>query len=86
MFLLFGEPDAGKPRPDGLLQAEAVHVVVGGQTQPSAHFGNVVVELVVVVFRWVVWVAQGFPVNLVVAERVGLQGGPSGSVFLWLKA
>ncbi len=29
LFLL-GEPDAGEPRPDGLLQPQAIHVVVGG--------------------------------------------------------
>lgn len=45
VFFVFGEMQAGEPAADGLVEAEVVHVVVGGEAEAAAHLLDVVVEL-----------------------------------------
>ena len=73
VFLLLGKSDAGKPRPNGLFQSQTIHVVVGSQAKSTSHLGYVVIELVVVILRWVMGIAQRLPIHLIIAERMGLQ-------------
>lgn len=80
VFFVFREMQAWEPAADGLVEAEVVHVVVGGEAEAAAHLLDVVVELGWLGLVGGVYGLGGQPVHLVVAEWVGCGVGAHGSI------